>query len=358
MGKQIDLFEWMAHHRGNLRSTEGPKGRRFLYRWHQDGVTRSINFPAGTPLEFIQSKVLEVEAGLLRRKLGIEDAFEQQQKAKLTLRELRNWYVELAEKEGLAKRTVYLRKNAIDRLIRFAGEDCLARNITRDRLNDFKRELLVTNSSAGARIMLLKVASVFRKADYENKIVRYPFTGFEYPRGGRSKERPVLTFDELPEVDKLFTSESMCRMWRILRITGMRGNDASGLRIEDIDFDKKIIRFESKKLKRIEEIPLHPVLGNYLSGLVGQTGPLFNYSFGSVSIEFSAKVRMLKGNEFRPVGSHTPRHSLAAYFWNELDWPEKDVAAFLCHHPSSVTYRYIHENMERIRPQVEALPFR
>lgn len=329
----------------------------YLYRWTQEGTTHSYNFPAGTPLEFIQAKVLEIEAGLLRNKLGIEDSYEQQQKSRLMLRELRDWYIDLAQREGLAQRTIYIRKNCMDRLIRFAGEDCLAKNITRERLNDFKRELLKTNSPAGARVALSKLQGVFKKGFYEGKLIAHPFVGFEYPRGKSAVIRPVLTPQEMLEIDDLFLSREMRLAWRIARFTGMRGNDILALKGENVDREKSMITFCSKKMSRIERIAMHAGLVKYLDD-VPPSGLVFSYRYwGSLSAEFSNKIQRLKGDGFHPAGSHTPRHSLGSFLRNEANWRHEDIKLFLCHHRSDVTWLYTHDDVERLRGIVNELPF-
>lgn len=355
MGLQLDI--WKESHKGSLRAIARKNGTAFLYRWRQNGENHSINFPSGTQKEYIKSKVLEIEASMLRTKLGLEDYFERQRKNLISLKEIKSWYIDIAKGEGLAQRTIYLRENAMQRLIRFAGDDYLAKNITRERLNDFKRELLQTNSPAGARNMLSKIQTVFKKAFYENKIGVTPFVGFEYPRGRNDEQRPILTIDEMREISELFVSEKMRLAWNIARFTGLRGNDVLALRGENFNNIIRVINFQSQKMQRFEQIPLHPQLINYLAD-IPTAGKIFDYKyFGSLSIEFSKKIRKFKGESFTPAGSHTPRHSLGAYLRNEKKWPWADIQMFLCHHPNTVTHRYTHDNIEHLRPMVEALPF-
>lgn len=354
-GIQLDL--WKENHRGSLRAITRKNGTAYLYRWRQNGENHSINFPAGAQKEFIQAKVLEIEASMLRSKLGLEDHFERQRKNLISLKEIKGWYVDVAKSEGLAARTIYLRENAMKRLMRFAGEDCLAKNITRERLNDFKRELLQTCSPAGARNMLSKIQTVFKKSFYENKIGATPFVGFEYPRGRNDEQRPLLTPNEMLEISTLFVSEKMRLAWHIARFTGMRGNDILALNAKNFDREKNMIVFQSQKMQRFEQIPLHPQLMDYINDIPA-AGKIFDYKyFGSLSIEFANKIRKLKGPDFTPAGTHTPRHSLGAYLRNEKKWQWADIQMFLCHHPNSVTHRYTHDNIEHLRPLVNELPF-
>jgi hypothetical protein len=278
-------------------------------------------------------------------------------KGRLTLRELRDWYVDKVRQEKLAERTIYLRKNAMDRLMRFAGEDCPAKNVTRERLNDFKRELLVTNSPAGARILLSKLAGVFKKGFYENKLIAHPFVGFEYPRGKGNRRWPVLSPDEMLEVRALFQSEQMRLAWDIARFTAIRPSALNGLEAQNIS--DSVIRFYVPKLGRFEEVLIHANLRPYLEPLRGKSGRVFSFRYwGSIDAEFGTKIKRMKGDDFRPSGGYTPRKSLGSYLRNDANWRHEDIKLFLTHHRNDVTWLYTNDQPERIRSLVEALPFR
>ncbi len=362
MGRQGDLFSWMeAPHRGNLRPVHQKLGIAYIYRWTQNGENHSLWFPVGTPIELIHAKVLEIEGNLressIRIKMGLEQAFEEQNKGRMTLKELSAWYAGVAEEEHVSKRVIYLQKNAMARLMKFVGGDVSTKRVTREVLNDFKRELQRTNSDVGARSLLAKLAAVFKKGFYENKILFHPFVGFKFPTGKAHGAWPIMGPEEMAEVDGLFQSDEMLLAWRIARFTGLRPNSINGLLAEKIS--QTSIKFYVSKLDRWEEVLVHSNLRPYLEPLLGRKGKVFGYKYwGTINIGFGEKIKQFKGDDFRPSGGYTPRKSLGSYLRNVVSWRHEDIKLFLTHHKSDATWLYTNDQPERIRPLVEALPFR
>lgn len=104
-------------------------------------------------------------------------------------------------------------------------------------------------------------------------------------------------------------------------------------------------------------MPFHPKLGEILDPFRGKSGPLFSYKNDqALKGQFRDKILQFKGEDFKPVGSHTPRHSLGAYLRNDAKWQWADIQMFLCHRKASITARYTHENIEHLRALIERLP--
>lgn len=357
------LLEWAKSHRGSLRAITRKKGVAYLYRYCRGGgVVYNKNFPAGLDDEVIKAKIMEIEKDILLEKVGIVIARPQpeyQKRNGLGLRAFCEWFIETAIKEKLARITIKNCEFAVRRLIKFIGdENFLVNDIDRHRLDDFSRHLLETNSANGARTLLAKLHTVFQKGYYESQITSLPFVGFKYPDATEPKEKPTLTLAEMKDISGLFREWRTRLGWDILRLTGLRGNDAQNLYAENFDLKNCVLKFWSMKMEREEKLPLHPALVDIVRPYVRQSGKLFAYKGpGSFSFQCGDKIRQLKGDSFRPSGSHTPRHSLARYLRNEMKWPIPDIALFLCHRPKTVTQRiYTHDSVEYLRELVDKLP--
>jgi integrase len=233
----------------------------------------------------------------------------------------------------------------------YLGDDCLLCNVTRDRINDFKRELL-KSSDNGAHWLLKKLQPVFRTAHYEGFTSHYPFLGFKYPRKERNGDQLVLTPEEMRKVGGLFTVGQPRLAWHIARLTGIRGNDLMAIKRGDFDFKRMLICYQNHNLRRFEWIIIHPRLLDYLA-LPAEVGRIFSYTNEqSLSAIFRRNIRKFKGDDCvgMRLGTHTPRHSLAYYLRHVAQWPKEDIRIFLGHHDL--------ESIETIRDRVSALPFR
>lgn len=382
-------LEHLEHQRGHIKRIRRRGGESFLYRLTLDGNYLSVNFPVGTPEKFLSMFVTQVDSLVLEfrfrgsfgsasamsweeferrvmeiraRLLGVElkiDVVKQNREDGKTLGDLRAWYEKIVKSEKLAEITVRYRLGALDRLIGFLGAGCRLVDVTRDRLNDFKRELLKTND-AGAYWLLQKLQQVFKAANYENFIDHYPFLGFKYPKHPKTKEFLILTIDEMRMVSELITSEQTRLAWDIARCTGIRGNDLMMLSWKDFDFKRKIIRYRNHKVARFEGVIMHPWLFARLSALSPGCGGVFSYkNEQSLSALFRTKVRELKGEDAagKSMGTHTPRRSLAHYLRHVARWSKEDIRIFLGHHDQDVTDGYLMESLETIRDKMNALPF-
>lgn len=382
------MHEQLVHQRGHVKRICRRGGDSFLYRLTLDGNYFSVNFAAGTPEDLLatfltqvdsliwefryrrsfgeaamtwnefQGRVMEIRARLLGVDLKVEVVRQTRDDGK-TLGDLRAWYEKIVKSEKLAEITVRYRLDALDRLIGFLGAKTRLCDVTRHRLDDFKRDLLKTND-AGAYWLLQKLQSVFKTASYENFIGHYPFLGFKYPRRSRAKEFLILTLEEMWQVRTLITSQQTALAWDISCRTGIRGNDLLMLEYRDFDFKRKIIRYKNHKLARFEGVIMHPSLIAILSALPAAPGRVFSYkNEQSLSALFRTKVRECFGERVagKSIGTHTPRRSLAHYLRHVARWPKEDIRIFLGHHDQDVTDGYLMESLETIRDKWNALPF-
>lgn len=303
---------------------------------------------------------MRFEAEVLRVKLGIQIDIGVEKKLTRTLADLRLWYLQILEGEQLASATKRGRLMALNRFIQFLGESFVLADVTRDRLNEFKRELLRTQRN-GAYWQLQKLQSVFRKANYENFIDSTPFFGFEYPRLHRFRNYLLLTPLEMFEISKLFRSEQGRLAWNISRFTGIRGNDLVALTADDFCWDRMLIRYRSHKLKRFEGALIHSELLKYIESVKSMIGRIMSYSSSdALGLVFRKKIVEYKNDPLKDmhVGCHTPRRSLGAYLRNVVKWPKENIKIFLGHHGyDDDTDLYTFDQLEIIRDSVNALPF-
>lgn len=381
----------LSHQRGHLKRISRRGGDSYLYRLTLGGRYFSVNFPPGTPENLLalflaemdslawefsyrrgigsaaavmtwdefERRVMEIRARLL----GIDMKFEVVKidpGSDRTLADLREWYIKIVKSEKLAKITVEYRLRALERLIRFAGEECKLGDVTREKLNDFKRWLGKTNTS-GTYWMLQKLQPVLKTAHYEGFMQHYPLLGFKYPKHARAKEFLLLTMNEMFQISETFTSIPTRLAWDTCRLTGMRGSDVRLLEWKNLDFEQKIIRYRNHKMSRFEGVIMHPALLERLLAVTPGTGRIFPHKHEqSLSALFRIKIKTLKGDacEGLSYGTHTPRRSLAHYLRHTARWPKEDIRIFLGHHDQDVTDGYLMESLETIRDRMNALPFR
>lgn len=356
------LIEWFysESRRGHLKRIQHQRGWAYLYRcqYHNQSVQRY--FPAGTESDFIRAEIMRLEVEVLRVKLGLQVEVNAPKKSTRTLEDLLLWYVQILESEQLAAATKRGRRRALERLIKFCGGNFLIESVTREKLNEFKRELLRTQKN-GAYWLLQKLQSVFKKAYYEKFISGTPFFGFQYPRLSNLRNYLLLTPEEMFEISKIFRSAQGRLLFDIARFTGIRGNDLVGLCAEDFDFERMLIRYQSHKLKRFEGAIIHPQLFDCVKHLKDKRGRISQYSDSdALALVFRKKIRKFKGSQLEGlhVGCHTPRRSLGAYLRNVAKWPKENIKIFLGHHGyDDDTDLYTFETLELIRDDVNRLPF-
>lgn len=386
-----DLLHF-SHQRGHLKIVARRGGKSYLYRLTLDGNYFSLNFPVGTPEDLLRTflsqvdalifeyryrkginssvamefdefkrRVMEIRARLLGLEFDMKVEIQKQSgNDGRTLGDLLSWYRNISGSERLANITVRYRTSALERLIKFLGKDFELGDVTRDRLNEFKRDLFKTNDN-GAYWLLQKLQSVFRVAYYEGFMSHYPFLGFKYPRKENGQEQLILTPEEMRKIGELFTVDQPRLAWTIARFTGIRGNDLMVLEHHDFDFKRGIIRYRNHKLRRFEGVIIHPRLREYLVLLPNETGRVFSYrNEQSLSAVFRRAIRRFKKDDFAGMrlGTHTPRGSLAHYLRHTAKWPKEDIRIFLGHHDQDVTDGYLMESIETIRDRVNALPFK
>jgi integrase len=163
--------------------------------------------------------------------------------------------------------------------------------------------------------------------------------------------------------------------------TGARLSDVANLRWQNVDLEKKILRYSEKKKRFATEIlvPLHDELEAHLIGLSAPDDPetfLFPALAGRItgganglSREFvmlmsraGIERRVIragagsgKGRNIFDLGEHSFRHSFNSHL-SRAGVPE-DVRQRLCGHESKeVSRRYTHHEIESLRGAVAKLP--
>ena len=358
-----ELLKWVQHQDGTLRAMKRKRGNAYLFRYYWQGKQRSENFRYGTDPLLIKVRIQEINSKVDQYKLGIGNGVEPRSSLRngISLEEMTVWFLKAKRDEG---RSIYTSKNyehAMKKLIAFVGQgNMLAEHVERNTLDAFKRHLLTSGlNDFGAKSVLVHVTGVFRKAHYEGLLSHYKFMGFKYPENPTTREYPVLTIDEMKKLAFEFKDEKLRLLWNWQRLTGMRGSDSMHVEGKNIDYENRILKFTSRKLKRQETIPLHPILIGYLEPVRQVKGKLFdlNIKNDSVSHVYGKTIRALKGDNFKPSGTHTPRHSLGSYLENEADWRQEDISLFLCHRRNSITFRYTHSKVSKLQKLVDKLSF-
>ena len=281
----------------------------------------------------------------------------------LNLDELFQWFVKACRSEKLAEVTIYGYELSFKNFKRWLAAHTdvrLVADISKRHLYEFRRHCLdAGNSPNTVRHKTSLIRTVFLRAFNEELIPRYPFIGFRNLRVDEPPLRPVLTMSEMKAISDQIHNPELKLAWDIARFTGMRGADMTRIHMENIDHQRRAVRFWMAKRHRWTVLPLYHKLSERLGEFAGKEGLLFPERKGRklFSQAFHRQIVLLKGPSFKCAGSHTPRHSFASFLYAQrVRW--EDIAFLLGHKIRGVTDRYIRQedHLEYFREILDGLP--
>ncbi len=359
-----ELLAWAVIRKGNLRAIQRKNGIAYFFRYRLGGIARSKNFPVGTDQQYIKAFISDIEAKILKEKLGLEDFSQQAEPEKpkrLTIYELLEWYLRGALKESLGDRkedaraysvvTIENNEYAFKRFIRFLkSEDTPIDQIEKRHLYEYRRHLSEKGwVDRSIKQDIATVKAIFKKAFDEGLLKEYPFWGFKLKRISKSRPRDILTFREMQEIAKTIKDKYVRLSWYIGMYSGMRLADIMRIKKEDIDHEKRTIKFWMAKRREWIELPIRSEVAKILDHFKGQTGPLIRFAKGASKTAYVTRVpsvyfdaiRKLKGKGFHRSGPHTLRHSFSHILdLNGVRWDDKQF--LLGHKIKDMTARYTH----------------
>ena len=173
-------------------------------------------------------------------------------------------------------------------------------------------------------------------------------------------EKMLATFSELSSPSALRDKTIlMC-----LYYTGLRAKELVSLKIEDIDFQEKMIAVKNGKGGRFRRVPLHPLLESRLQQYLAEAPAVANgYLFcnrqglplSTDYVHHFVKECARKAGLKKKVTPHMLRHTFATHLYRRgVD--VFTLAKLLGHVELRSTSIYTHTDLEHLRQAVEKLP--
>lgn len=360
------MLAWASTRKGNLRAIPRKNGTAYLFRYRLGGQIRSKNFPVGTDRKYIEAFISDIEAKILKEKLGLADFSQQAELEKpkrLTIYELLEWYIRSALKESLADKkeeartyslvTIEKGEYAFKRFIAFMkSDDVPSDQVEKRHLYEYRRHLAEkgwVDRSIKQDIAVIK--SIFKKAFDEGLLKEYPFWGFKLRNLTKPRPRDILTFKEMKEITRTIKDRYIRLACYMGIYGGFRLADIMRMKKEDIDHEKRTIKFWMAKRREWIEMPIRDEVAVMLVRFKGQSGPLLKFEkkkdsrsvyLSNIPKIYSRAIKKIKGKDFHRGGPHTFRHSFSHILdLNGVRWDDKQF--LLGHKIMEVTGRYTHQ---------------
>jgi site-specific recombinase XerD len=294
---------------------------------------------------------------------------------KLTILKAHKIYTDYLKKSGYKKKTVKASGSKINRFyeylknieqvndIRNVDKKMLIRFLT--WLNALVSEKTGNLLAPNTKKEIFSLTRLLFKCLYlEELILVNPMRNVVYRPKGGTKQRAILTFDEmnrfLDGIDETKTFGARDKaMFELMYSSGLRVGDISHLNIEDVDFESRMILLKEGKFSKDRVVPVSRVamtfLKKYLEGRRRKSSILFTARMGRRlspnAINSRCKKWLLETGVYKKgYCAHSIRHSTAVHLLsNGADL--RYVQELLGHESIETTVGYthdLHENIKRI----------
>jgi integrase len=239
-------------------------------------------------------------------------------------------------------------------------------DITPRLMEDFKSMLLQTSKPNTFNRYLEMVKAMLNKAVEWKHLKDNPLKGFKKLKNPGQQEARYLSKIEIEKILEV-ADAFMQKVIKILLYTGMRRSELVYLTWEDVDFDNKRIRIQSKpesgfhtKSYRPRSVPMNPELEKLLMDLPQQGKFIFDdgsdrplHHPDTYTCWFA---RILKKAGIKAASLHSLRHTFASYLvMGGVDL--RTVQELLGHSTLSVTEQYSHLSPDHRARAVGVLNF-
>lgn len=283
--------------------------------------------------------------------------------------ELEAWQSFLRSEAGLAERTISNYGWWIRVFLRWLSQEKMPlRRLTLTRLDRFTQHLA---SRGLGRVSLANGASVLRRFlsyVFDREWCERDLSGSVLsPRLFRYENLP--TGPAWPDVQRLIaatqgSSQQRLRnraiLW-LLAVYGLRSGEVRGLRLEDLDWDRQILRVRRSKTARVQEYPLTPTLRRTLERYLKKGrpqsacpevfltlhAPFHSLSAGAI-YDLTCSLMERLGITSSKRGPHALRHACATYLLNQ-GFSLKKVGDHLGHRSLSATQIYAKVDLNGLR---------
>jgi integrase len=271
---------------------------------------------------------------------------------KVTLKELGERYMGHSK---MFKRSWKRDEQLLGDLKRFFG-DPLLKNITADRVEEFQRtrKQEVSNATTNRAVALLKrmLFMAEKWGMHSGNVVRF------VPQLPEAEFNPRILSNE--DAQKLVDAspDDVRDLLEFDLNTGLRKSDAYGLKWENVDLERAVLKFVVKKTNKVQEVPLNPAACDVLR----RQPRVSEYVFINARTKKPIKdIRVVLNGAAERAGLgkfklHTIRHTVATKVTRATDLATAQV--LLGHKSPNTTRRYVATDMPRMKNAADAIMWR
>ena len=334
------------------------RGKSWYADYRVDGKRKMKSF--GRQKKMAELFLKDVELKQMRGELKLVDD-------NATFKHLLSRYVEYS-KINKSKRTVASDMSRWKRFSGFLEEKGVVKvkGITPELLEEYKGRVVQTSSANNFNHDLGLIKAMLNKAVEWRYLQDNPLRNVKKLKNCNVREVRFLTEDEIEKILAI-ADPVMEKVIRILLNTGMRRGEFAYLEWEDIDFQNKLIKVQSKpecgfhpKSYKSRSIPMNAEVEKILMDLPQRGKYLFDN--GQNEPRYSERwyweqfKQILKGAGIKTGCVHTLRHTFASYLvMSGVDL--RTVQELLGHSTIRVTERYCHLSPDHRTRAVEMLRF-
>ena len=302
----------------------------------------------------------DVELKILRGELKLVDD-------NVTFKDTLQKYLEYSRLNKSAK-THAVQMNRWKRFSAFMEEKGVVklRSITPELIEEYKGRLLMTSSAANFNNHLMVVKAMLNKAVEWRNLRENPLKNFKTLRNSSVRELRYLSVEE---IDAILAAADplMEKVITILLNTGLRRAELVYLEWEDIDFQNKLIKVQSKpeagfhpKSYKARSVPMNAEVEKTLMDLPQRGRYVFDNGqdqpFRSEKWFWVRFKTILRKAGVKNACVHTLRHTFASYLvMSGVDL--RTVQALLGHSSITMTERYSHLSQDHKTRAVQVLRF-
>lgn len=294
---------------------------------------------------------------------------------KLTISRVRKLFLHYLKSLGYKEKTIKNYGEKMGRFFEYITEiESISdiRDVNKKVLNGFLMWLNEIESKKSGELLaattkknLFSVTKLlFRCLYVEELILVNPMQDIVYKASGGTKQRKVLTEDEMNrfldgiDEEKPFGIRDKA-IFELMYSSGLRAGDITNLNVEDVDFETRMVLLKEGKFSKDRVVPISKValvfLKRYLLMRKRKTNVLFTGPCGSrtsvSAINLRCKKWMKESGVYRKgMSSHSIRHSTAVHLLSH-GADLRYVQELLGHESieTTVTYTYdLHENIRRV----------
>lgn len=237
-----------------------------------------------------------------------------QDRPEITLREIADQFMEIHSKPN--KRGWKDDASVIPRFFRFFGETTLISRITRQQVEHYKAERATQVSQARTNREIVLLKTIFNKAIEWGKALQNPVKGVKLYKENNMRTRYlergewIVLFDAAPDWFR--------PVLLIALHTGMRRGEILGLRWDDVDLERRLVRVREAKSGEGRFIPLNDVLHEALMVLPRHPDCVYVIQRNGEPVNPRGELRStfdgcLKRAGLRDFRFHDLRHSFASH---------------------------------------------